>query len=57
MIRKFRALLRDRRGGTAIEYGLIVSLIIIAMMVALQNFATVSIGMWNNISSKMQNPT
>ena len=47
---------RDRRGTSAVEYGLICSLIIIAMMVAIKNFASVSVGMWTNISTKMQNP-
>jgi pilus assembly protein Flp/PilA len=56
MLRLIRALARDRKGATAIEYGLIVSLIIISMMVAITNFANISVGMWNNISNKMQNP-
>lgn len=56
MLRLMRALARDRRGGTAIEYGLIASLVVIAMMAALINFAGVSVGMWNNISNKVQNP-
>jgi pilus assembly protein Flp/PilA len=53
MLKRLRALARDRRGATAIEYGLIVSLIILSMMVALTNFATQSISMWNNISNKV----
>ena len=48
--------MRDRRGATAIEYGLIAALIIISMMVALKNFASVSVNMWQNVSNKMQNP-
>jgi pilus assembly protein Flp/PilA len=56
MLRLMRALARDRKGATAIEYGLIVSLVIIAMIVALTNFANTSVGMWNNISNKVQNP-
>lgn len=56
MLKLMRALARDRKGATAIEYGLIVSLIIISMMVAITNFANVSVGMWNNVSNRMQNP-
>jgi len=56
MLKILRALARDRRGATAIEYGLIVSLVVITMIVALTNFATVSVNMWNNISNKIQNP-
>lgn len=56
-IRFVGRLLRDKRGGTAIEYGLICALIIISMMVAIRNFANVSVNMWTNVSNKMQNPT
>jgi pilus assembly protein Flp/PilA len=56
MLKLMRAIARDRKGATAIEYGLIVSLVIIAMIVALTNFANTSVGMWNNISNKVQNP-
>lgn len=55
--RKGMLLLRDRRGGTAIEYGLICSCIIIAMMAALQNFAAVSIRTWGNISTQVNSNT
>ncbi len=56
MLKLMRALARDRKGATAIEYGLIVSLVVIAMLAALTNFANVSVGMWNNISNKVQSP-
>lgn len=57
MIKRLGRLMRDRRGATAIEYGLIAALIIISMMVALKNFASVSVNMWQNVSNKMQNPS
>ena len=56
MMKRLMRLARDRRGGTALEYGLIAALIIITMMVALKNFAGVSVNMWQNVSNKMQNP-
>jgi len=56
MLRLMRALARDRRGATAVEYGLIVALVVLAMLAALSNFANVSVGMWNNVSNKVQNP-
>ena len=43
-------LLRDTRGATAIEYGLIASLIVIAMITAMQEFADSTITMWGNVS-------
>jgi len=45
-------LLRDEHGTSAIEMGLICSLIILAMMTALENFAGESQLTWNTISSK-----
>ncbi|MCC6926073.1 Flp family type IVb pilin [Novosphingobium sp.] len=47
-----KRLLRDKRGTSAIEMGLICSLIILAMMTALENFAGESQLTWNTISSK-----
>lgn len=48
-----KAILEDRSGATAIEYGLIAALIVIAMITALNNFANETISMWNNVSGKM----
>ena len=47
-----KRLLRDKQGTSAIEMGLICSLIILAMMTALENFAGESQLTWNTISSK-----
>ena len=40
----------DNSGATAIEYGLIVSLIVVAMIAALQGVANETINMWNDVS-------
>jgi len=40
----------DTRGATAIEYGLIVSLIVIAMIASLQGVAEASIDKWNTVT-------
>lgn len=45
-----RRLAGNRRGATAIEYGLIVSLVVIAMVAALKGVADTTTGMWNNVS-------
>ena len=53
-IRQFgRHLAHDQRGATAIEYGLIAALIVIAMIGALQGVADANSGMWNNVSNKV----
>jgi pilus assembly protein Flp/PilA len=51
MLRKLGA---DRRGATAIEYGLIAALIIVAMMAGLTALGGGSQGMWGNLSSKVE---
>ena len=47
-----KRLIGNEAGATAIEYGLILALIVLAMMSALDAFADGSISMWNNVSSQ-----
>ena len=54
LIKSLRLLARNRRGATAIEYGLIVGLIAITMIVAFMTLASTTVGMWNNVSTKVQ---
>lgn len=49
-----KRLAADRKGGTAIEYGLIAALVVIAMIAGLTEVATTTIGMWNNVSTKVE---
>lgn len=54
MISQFlRKLVRSDTGATAVEYGLIVALIVIAMFAALSNLADVTIGMWNDVAENV----
>ncbi|MEW4448192.1 Flp family type IVb pilin [Qipengyuania sp. JC766] len=46
-----RRFLRDESGATAVEYGLIVSLIVIAMVGALESVANENTGLWGRVSS------
>ena len=55
MIRTLRRLLADRRGASAVEYGLIIALVILAMIGALTTFASTSINMWNDVSNRVVN--
>lgn len=48
------AVLRCRRAATAVEYGLILALIVLAMIAALIALADTTTGMWNNVSDKVQ---
>ena len=53
MISWMERLLRDRKGATAIEYGLILAVVVLAMMVALVEFADTTIDLWNNVADKV----
>lgn len=51
--RTLRMLGADQRGATAIEYGLIAALIVIAMMAGLQSMGGGVGGMWTRINSNV----
>ena len=48
-----RRLRSDKRGATAIEYGLIAALIVIAMLAGLGSLGGGSGGMWTTMSNKI----
>ena len=48
-----KELVEDTSGATAVEYGLIVALIVIAIIAAIQSVATATINMWNDTSSQV----
>jgi len=49
----FKRLLRNTRGATAIEYGLIVALVVIAIMGAISSVADENNGLWAKVSSNV----
>ena len=57
MHKLMRQILRDNTGAAAVEYGLIISLIILAMLTALSDFATANTTMWNKVDSTMATAT
>ncbi|QLC21155.1 Flp family type IVb pilin [Parasphingopyxis sp. CP4] len=48
-----RKIVRDERGATVIEYGLIVSLVVLAMVGALGTVAGTTTNMWNDVSNEV----
>ena len=50
-MRRFSNLLRDEKAATAVEYGLIVEMIVLAMIGALRLVAGSTTTMWNNVST------
>ena len=57
MIPILRRICRDSAGATAIEYGLIAALIVIAIMGAIAGVADESIMMWERVSDEVQAST
>ena len=55
MIRVLVRLLHDVRAATAIEYGFILALVVLALMAALVSFAHASVDIWGNVSDKVVN--
>ena len=53
--RTLRRLFADQGGATAIEYGLIAALIVVAMIGALSQLGGGAGGMWTNLHAAVQN--
>ncbi|MEM6858653.1 MAG: Flp family type IVb pilin [Pseudomonadota bacterium] len=45
----------DSQGATAVEYGLIISLVVIAMVGALQSVGNANTGQWDEVSDETAN--
>lgn len=55
MLDLIRRIRRCEQGATAVEYGLILSLIVIAMFASLSSVAGSTTNMWNEVSTKAKN--
>ena len=54
-MRKIRELARDNKGGTLIEYGLILALIFVVMMVAVRALAIQAVGTLDHVKNEVVN--
>lgn len=52
-MRELFRLLRESRAATAVEYGLIVALIFLAILVGVYALASSTINMWNNVQTEV----
>ena len=52
-MRKIFNLFKDEKGATAVEYGLILAMVFIAMMVGVISVGTANSGMWNYVSQQV----
>jgi pilus assembly protein Flp/PilA len=51
----FKGLLRDNRGATAIEYGLVLALVCLAILAMIQATAGEVLETWTNVESSSSN--
>ena len=54
MTQFFRGLWRDQSGATAVEYGLILALIFLAMVGAVGTFSNEVLGTWDTVTETSQ---
>ena len=52
-MRRFFSIFNDQRGATAVEYGLILALIFLAMVAGVSNFANTTINMWDHVANEV----
>ena len=50
---RFRRIVRDKRGATAVEYGLILALIFLAVMGGVSSLGSSVQGRWNDIANRV----
>jgi len=53
VVRLLAALGRDRKGATAVEYGLVLALIVLALMAALVGLGGTNQNSWTNILARV----
>lgn len=54
MLKMIQRLAADRKGGTAIEYGLIAAIIVVTLIASFIQLANTTTGIWGNINTKME---
>ena len=52
-MRGFFAIFKDERAATAVEYGLILAMVFLAMIAGVSNFADTTINMWDRVSNEV----
>jgi len=53
LVRRLATLVADRRGASAIEYGLIAALMMLGIVVAVGGFSKNLSSLWNNVSTNV----
>ena len=55
-MKKLRTLFSNNKGATAVEYGLILAMIFLAMILGVTAVGTQTTGLWNYVSTKVVSP-
>ncbi|GGN44825.1 hypothetical protein GCM10011349_10320 [Novosphingobium indicum] len=53
--RRLSNIIRNVRGTSSVEYGIILGMIVLVVFLAIEGLATETIGMWDDISTKSSN--
>ena len=53
-MRRLFNIFKDERGATAVEYGLILAMIFLAMITGVTQFGQTTINMWNDVSTSVR---
>jgi len=54
MMRHARKVLRDQKGATAVEYSLILALVVLVVLGGIVGLGHVTVEMWNNIADQVE---
>ncbi len=57
MFHVLQSLIRDQRGSSAVEYGFLLAVIVLAMMSALSGVASETSKLWTDVSEKTAEAT
>ena len=52
-MRRFFSIFKDQRGATAVEYGLILAMVFLAMIAGVSRFSETTINMWNHVAEEV----
>jgi pilus assembly protein Flp/PilA len=53
-MRRFFSIIKDEKAATAVEYGLILALVFLAMIGGLSAFASSAINMWDYVAATVE---
>jgi pilus assembly protein Flp/PilA len=52
-MRRFFSIFKDQRGATAVEYGIILGFVFMALIVGVSSVGTANTDLWSNISQQV----